>query len=364
MIISDIMVNKVFTLSLDDTAAKAQSIMYENNINQLPIIDSDGKYRGMIFAKEFLNLNTVPSSKLKKLFAKTPVLSPTDSIEKCIQLIVTTGNRALPVVEKGKLISIVSETDVIRSVNFGNATVDEVMSGAIVIEENYTLAHALNKMRRYNISRLPVIKANGVVTGIVNVLEIAKIMATPRERIGKASGLRALTSGAAIREVKVKDIMRRATSVERGTKLNKLVESFKRTEEIVVVGDGRPIGIVTARDALEVTLPHRNEPTIHIAHVDVQVRKTIEEHMAKFLKKIQGKLDNIQTVIVYADMHKTHKYSLRARLLASRGVINAKAVGYDPVSACQELITKLDRQVRSGHSQKLKQRQHNKEFDS
>jgi CBS domain-containing protein/ribosome-associated translation inhibitor RaiA len=364
MIISDIMVKKVFTLSLDDTAAKAQSIMYENNINQLPIIDSDGEYRGMIFAKEFLNLNTVPSSKLKKLFAKTPILSPSDSIEKCIQLIVTTGNRALPVVEKGKLISIVSETDLILFVDFGNATVDEVMSGAIVIEENYTLANALSKMRRYNISRLPVIKANGVVTGIVNALEIAKIMATPRERIGKAPGLRALTSGAAIREVKVKDIMRRATSVERGTKLNKLVESFKRTEEIVVVGDGRPIGIVTPRDALEVTLPHRNEPSIHIAHVDVQVRKTIEEHMAKFLNKIQGKLDNIQSVIVYADMHKTRKYSVRARLLASRGVINAKAVGYDPVSACQELITKLDRQVRSEHSQKLKQRQHNKEFAS
>lgn len=364
MIISDIMVEKVFTLSLDDTAAKAQSLMHENNINQVPIIDSDGKYRGMIFAKEFLNLNTVPSSKLKKLFAKTPVLSPTDSIEKCIHLIVTTGNRALPVVEKGKLVSIVSETDVIFSVNFGNATVDEVMSGAIVIEENYTLANALSKMRRYNISRLPVIKANGVVTGIVNALEIVKIMATPRERIGKAPGLRALTSGAAIREVKVKDIMRRATSVERGTRLNKLIENFKRSEEIVVVGDGRPIGIVTPRDALEVTLPHWNEPSIHIAHVDVQVRKTIEEYMAKFLKKIQGKLDNIQSVIVYADMHKTRKYSVRARLLASRGVINAKAVGYDPVSACQELITKLDRQVRSEHSQKLKQRQHNKEFAS
>jgi predicted transcriptional regulator/ribosome-associated translation inhibitor RaiA len=364
MKISDIMVDKVFTLSLDDTAAKALSVMHENNLNQLPVIDNDGKYRGMIFAKEFLNLNTVPSSKLKNLVSNTPILSPTDTIEKCTQLIVTTGNRALPVVEEGKFISIVSETDVILTANFGHATVDEVMSGAIVIEEKYTLANALTKMRRYNISRLPVIKSNGVVTGIINALEIAKIMATPRERVGKAPGLRALTSGTAIREVKVKDIMRRAISVERGTKLNELVESFKRNEEIIVVGDGRPIGIVTPRDALEITLPDRKEPSIHIAHVDGEVRRTIEEHMAKFLKKIQGKLENIQSVIVYADKHKTRKYSVRARLIASKGVINAKAVGYDPVSACQELISKLDRQIRSEHSQKLKQRQHNKEFTS
>jgi len=364
MKISDIMVDKVFSLTLEDTAAKALNMMYENNINQLPVIDNYGtkKYEGMIFAKEFLNLNTTPSSKLKSLVVKTPILSSTDSVEKCTQLIVTTGNRALPVVENGKLISIVSETDVALTANFGHARVDDVMSGAIVIEENSTLANALTKMRRYNISRMPVIKSNGVLTGIINALEISKIIATPKERIGNAPGLRALTSGTAIREVKVKDIMRRAISVERGTKLNTLVESFKRNEEIVVVGDERPIGIVTPRDALEITLPHRNEPSIHIAHVDGEVRRTIEEHMARFLKKIQGKLENIQSVIVYADMHKTHKYSVRARLIAiNQRVIDAKAVGYDPISACQELISKLDRQIRSEHSHKLKQRQHDKE---
>jgi CBS domain-containing protein/ribosome-associated translation inhibitor RaiA len=361
MKISDIMVDKVFALSLDDTAAKALSVMHENNINQLPVIDNDRNYVGMIFAKEFLNLNTTPSSKLKNLVVKTPILSPTDTIEKCTQLIVTTGNRALPVVEKGKLISIVSETDVALTANFGHATVDEVMSGAIVIEENSTLANALAKMRRYNISRLPIIKSNGVLTGIINALEIAKIIATPRERIGKSRGLRALTSETAIRDVKVKDIMRKAISVERGTKLNMLVESFKRNEEIVVVGDERPIGIVTPRDALEITLPPRNEPSIHIAHVDGEARRTIEEHMARFLKKIHGKLENIQSVIIYADKHKTRKYSVRARLIAARRVIDAKAVGYDPVSACKELISRLDRQIRSEHSQKLEQRQHRKE---
>lgn len=362
MKISDIMVDKVFALSLDDTAAKALSMMHENNINQLPVIDNDGKYVGMIFAKEFLNLNITPSSKLKNLVVNTPILSPTDTIEKCTQLIVTTGNRALPIVENAKLISIVSETDVALTANFGHATVDEVMSGAIVIDENSTLANALAKMRRYNISRLPIIKSTGVLTGIINALEIAKIMATPKDRIGKAPGLRALTSGTATRDVKVKEILRKAISVERGTKLNTLVESFKRNEEIVVVGDERPIGIVTPRDALEITLPHRNEPSIHIAHVDAETRRTIEEQMARFLKKIHGKLENIQSVIIYADKHKTRKYSVRARLIAiNQRVIDAKAVGYDPISACKELIMKLDRQIRSEHSQKLEQRQHHKE---
>lgn len=357
MNVSDIMVDKVFTLLPDDTAAKALSIMHENNVNQLPVVFDDGKYSGMLFAKDFLNLNTMHSSRVKNLQVSTPILSPTDAIEKCTQLIVTTGNRALPVVEKGKLISIVSETDVILTANFGHAIVDEVMSGAIVIEEDYTLANALTKMRRYNISRLPVIKQNGVLSGIINALEIAKIMATPRERVGKSPGLRSMT-GTAIQNVKVKDIVRREISVERGAKLNDLVESFRTNEEIVVVGDGRPIGIVTPRDALEITLPYRNGPNIHVAHIDDEIRRTVEEQMARFLKKIQGKLEDIKSVIIYADKHKTRKYSVRARLILARGVIDAKAVGYDPISACQELTSKLDRQVRSEHSQaKLRQRQ-------
>jgi len=36
----------------------------------------------MVFAKDFLNVNASPSSKLKNFVVKTPVLNPTDSIKK------------------------------------------------------------------------------------------------------------------------------------------------------------------------------------------------------------------------------------------------------------------------------------------
>jgi CBS domain-containing protein/ribosome-associated translation inhibitor RaiA len=356
MKVSEINVDKVFMLTSEDSVAKALNIMYENNINQIPIIDDDRKYIGMIYAKQFLGVNATPSSKLKSFLVNTPVLSSEDNIEKCAQLIVATGNRALPIVENGKLISIVSEIDVVLTSDFGHARVDEVMSGAIVIEEDDTLSNALSKMRRYNISRLPVINSNGILTGSVNALDITKIIATPRQRAGKAPGVGTM---AAIREVKLKDIMRRTVSVERGTSLNSAIENFKKAEEIIVVGDRRPIGIVTPKDALELTLPKISDPTIHIAHLDSdEARKEIEDQMTRFLKKIQGKLENIRLVTVYADKHKTHKYSLRARIITTEGVVAAKAVGYDPLSACKELISRLNRRIRSEHSQKINDRRH------
>jgi CBS domain-containing protein/ribosome-associated translation inhibitor RaiA len=353
---SEIMVDKVITLNSEETVAKALKMMHENDINQIPIVDDNRKYLGMVYAKEFLGINAVPASKLKSFLAKTPILSPTDSVEKCAHLMVTSGNHALPVMESGKLNGIINEKDVLSTADFGHAIVDEVMSGAIVIEEDTTLSIALSKMRRYNISRLPVINSNGVLIGTIGAIDVAKVIATPRERASKSPGVGTMT---AIRDVKVKDVMRRTISVERGTKLNSIIENFKVSGEIIVAGDGRPIGILTPKDALELTLPRRSEPTIHIAHFDNEgERQEIEEQLSRFLKKIQGKLENVQIVIVYVDKHKTRKYSIRARMITNKGVIDAKAVGYDHLSACKELVSRLDRRIKSEHSQRVRSRQH------
>lgn len=355
MKVSEIMVTDVASLTAEDTVAKALSLMVDRSIHQVPVVDAGGVYSGMIFAKQFLASSAQPASKLKSFVTSTTSLSPDEEVEDAAKTIMGTGSRALPVVQDGKLAGMLSETDIAQTADFGHAIVDEVMTGAIVIEEDTPLADAVSKMRRYNISRLPVISKAGVMRGILSILDAAAIMAVPVDRQSKAtlSGVKSKTKG----EVKVKDIMRRAIGVERGTKLNSLSEYFKKHEELVVVGDGRPIGVVTPKDALELVLPKKGETAIHIAHMgDEDDRRDIEENLAKFVKKIQGQIHDLQNVVVYADRHKTRKYSVRCRLITGKGVINAHAVGFDPISAVKELIRKLDRQVKAEHTQKVKQR--------
>ncbi|AIF85216.1 putative transcriptional regulator, contains C-terminal CBS domains [Candidatus Nitrososphaera evergladensis SR1] len=359
MKVSDIMVADVASVASEDPVAKAFSVMIDRSINQLPLVDEDGRYSGMVFAKHLLSSSAPPTSKLKSYAVKTQALRPDEDVEKAAKMVLGSGNRALPVVGNGgRLAGIVSETDIAQTADFGHATVDEVMSGAIVIEEDTPLADAMSKMRRYNISRLPVINNKGLLRGVVNILDAASIVATPKERTSKSAaitGSKSRVQG----DVKVKDIMRRAVSVERGTRMNELAEHFKRSEEVVVVGDGRPMGIVTPKDALELVLPKKDGPAIHMAHLeDDRDRREIEDQLLRFVKKIQGKLGDIQSVVVYADKHKTRKYSVRCRLITAKGVVNAKAVGYDPLSASKELIEKLDRQIKTEHTQKVKGRQH------
>ncbi len=247
--------------SPEDSVARALNLMANRSINQILIVDENGKYLGMIFAKQIINSTAQPSSKLKSYIVNTSTLSRDDDIEKAAQLVIGSGNRAMAVVEKGELVGIVSETDLVSTADFGHAIVDEVMSGAIVIEENTSLADAVSKMRRYNISRLPVINTKGILRGTLSILDIAKIIATPRERTSKSPA--AISGGTAgIKDVKVKDITRRAISVERGTKLNVMTDHFRQNEEAVVVGDGRPMGIVTPKDALELILPKKEAASL------------------------------------------------------------------------------------------------------
>ena len=122
---------------------------------------------------------------MKNFVRITSILNPTDSIKRCTQLIVTTGKRALPVIEDSKLIGIVSETDTILKTDFGNILIANVMVNAITIKDDAMLDNALAKMIRYNISRLPVINSNGILIGVINPLDRAKIIAIPREELQK-----------------------------------------------------------------------------------------------------------------------------------------------------------------------------------
>ena len=49
------------------------------------------------------------------------------------------------------------------------------------------------------------------------------------------------------------------------------------------------MGIVTARDALKLTLPRQEHPQINIANTsDNDIRGTIEDHVGRYLRKMHG----------------------------------------------------------------------------
>jgi ribosome-associated translation inhibitor RaiA len=74
--------------------------------------------------------------------------------------------------------------------------------------------------------------------------------------------------------------------------------------------------------------------------------------MEKFIKKIEGKLDDIQSVVIYFEKHKT-LCSIRTRLITKNQVINTHADDYDPLKAFKFVLEKLERQVAEAHSKSI-----------
>ena len=355
MQVSDVMVKYIITVSSDDTVAKALSLMIENRVHQLPAVE-ENEYMGMVYAKHFIETNVFPkTTKVKSFIVKTPSLNLNAPILEASQTIVKSGLRALPVIAKNKLIGIVSETDLVLNQDLGRMLVDDVMRGAIVIPGDSSLSNALSKMKRQNISRLPVIDGNGKLIGSMDTLDIASVLRVPKER---KSGSRTtkISSGTErfdVRDVKVREIMHNSTPTERGSKLGAAVKVLKRVEEIIVTDNNMPIGIVAPKDILRRLLPEHGEPMIHISHIeDESAKMEVTTEISKFLKRMNSRFDRIYSVEVAVDRHRNRKYSMHGKLVTAEGLITAKSVGWNARSAAKELMNRLDRRSTTFRSAK------------
>ncbi len=74
--------------------------------------------------------------------------------------------------------------------------------------------------------------------------------------------------------------------------------------------------------------------------------------MEKFVKKIEGILNDIQSVVIYFEKHKS-LCSIRTKLITKTQVIHTHSDDYDPLRAFKSVLEKLERQITELHSKKV-----------
>ena len=117
MLVKDIMNSNVFSVSKDDTVQKFISLVMKERIHEAPVLDGK-EMVGMVTYKDLINESvTEPQSeKIGSIMNEHPhTLSPDQTMEEAAQAIFQTGVRALPVVDKKKLVGIVSTFDIIKA---------------------------------------------------------------------------------------------------------------------------------------------------------------------------------------------------------------------------------------------------------
>ncbi|CAN7321240.1 CBS domain-containing protein [Caulobacter sp. LjRoot300] len=106
--------------------------------------------------------------------------APTDTVRKVAQVMAHVETGAVPIVENGKVVGLVTDRDIVlRVVAEGrsfDSPISEAMSEGEVqsVKEDDVLADATAKMASHQIRRLIVLNEAGNLTGILSLGDVAK----------------------------------------------------------------------------------------------------------------------------------------------------------------------------------------------
>lgn len=113
--------NEIYAATSKTTVYDAIKLMSEKNIGALPVID-DGHLSGIFserdYARKVVLLNRTSQDTLVKdiMTATVITVSPTDSIDDCMEKMSSKRIRHLPVMQDGKMVGLISIGDVVTAI--------------------------------------------------------------------------------------------------------------------------------------------------------------------------------------------------------------------------------------------------------
>jgi acetoin utilization protein AcuB len=119
MKIRSLMIENPITIKPNASVAEAIELMKTNSIRHLPVVATGNKLQGFLTLAD-LKQGLIPSMlgdiSMDDLMIKNPItVSPDDDIEFAAQLIYNHKIGGMPVVKKGRLVGIVTATDMLRT---------------------------------------------------------------------------------------------------------------------------------------------------------------------------------------------------------------------------------------------------------
>ena len=207
----EVMSKKLIVISRNQDVRRAAELMLKHGISSLPVVNSEGKLLGIVTKTDVTRFyaETYKGEKLVKDVMSAPpiTIGPNYPITHAIHLMLQNGISRLLVVEGGKLIGIITKTDLsFVELNFGPQIrrrkfvkevevvqarrkivrsyvvplVSDLMTeDPVCTYEDQDLASAASKMIDLGVSGLPVLDRNDKVVGVVTKTDVVKAVASP-----------------------------------------------------------------------------------------------------------------------------------------------------------------------------------------
>jgi len=255
MKVKEIMTKDIIYVDKDQDLQYVLDLMKKHNVTKIPVVENK-KLMGIItdniiaYKLGSIRKRSISTSRLHASSVtekQINVISPNENIKKILKTVGQPGPTMLPVVERDKLVGVITKADLLGIVSSKKLVKDIMQREIVSISPDDRVIHARRKMIDEDVARIPVIK-EGKLVGIISDFEIACAFATLKRSISLGHQKHQLD------EMLVTDIMKTqviwTTPSVTATEAAKLMIKYN-IGALPILEDNVLVGIVTRTDILK-----------------------------------------------------------------------------------------------------------------
>jgi CBS domain-containing protein len=190
-----IMTSDVVSISSSAKVNDAIDLMVDNNVGCLPIIDKESRLRGIVTERDIIMIfrGLVSGTKVSELMSRKVVAAtPETSLLDAERLMVKNGFRRLPIISEGRVVRVVTVTDILRFFGSGKvfqrlrsgainqvlqtAAIETATADAVMVEHNVDAGEAAKIMLEKGVGTMPVLE-NEKMVGMLTERDFFKLVA-------------------------------------------------------------------------------------------------------------------------------------------------------------------------------------------
>ena len=355
--VRDIMSADLVTVTPDETLGDALGKMKKHEVHELPVLRGN-VLAGLVTMSGIMRRKALPhETKVSTLVQVVPEVTPDDDLPTVAEKLIQTGFRALPVVDRKRIVGIVSRTDLAKAIadleEFESIPVRDIMTPhPQTVSEDETLEHAIRLMQGLGERSLPVVDPRGRLVGVVGMKDVQDVFARPKQRssAGEMAGEKVHL------ELQVKGVMRYpVVTLGPDASVRKAAELMVKSQisSVIVVEQSTPAGVVTKLDLAELLAgrKEREEVLVQISGLEDE-QPDVYESLYDIIRKAMKKVSNITTprsLTVHVQAYKAEgdraKYSLHARFQTAHKLYYLSHFDWDLNVAMAGLMDLLEKQI-------------------
>jgi len=364
--VREFMSREVVTGAADESVSEILARMQAHEIHQIPILEKKKLLGVVSMAAIARHQSAQPGSKAQHLVQKTPEVPPDMELAVAAETFLSSGSRTLPITEKGKLVGILSRSDVVRALSkcedIDPMSVAEVMTPQPqCVSATETVAQARTVMAGLGERAVPVVDADRKLVGVVGLKDLADLFARPKEKFGRQG--RASEKDPV--KVQIGSIMRPPVAVRPDAKLSKALESMaeSRISTIVIEENGEPVGILTTADVVEIAARFRERDGLLVQISGLEEQPDVYDAMYAIIQKAMRRIGDIVTprilnlhVVQYKAEGDHSKWSIRARFATERELYHFKHFDWDLFKTLDGLLGQIEAQIKREKDRRVAER--------